>query len=82
MYAVASSVTHYPDWCGTGIKSVKEDVRRGDGYVEASYQVGPAPQRLKKFRFDLRKHSTTNSRFDLRGNMSRLVLKTYLISSA
>jgi len=40
VYAVASSVTHYPDWCGTGIKSVKEDVRRGDGYVEASYQAG------------------------------------------
>ena len=52
MYAVASSVTHYPDWCGTGIKSVKEDVRRGDGYVEASYQVGSAPRPKDSKNFD------------------------------
>uniref|UniRef100_A0A7S0W579 Coenzyme Q-binding protein COQ10 START domain-containing protein n=1 Tax=Hemiselmis tepida TaxID=464990 RepID=A0A7S0W579_9CRYP len=39
VFTVASQLNNYPDWCGTGIKSVTERVRKGD-YVEAVYQAG------------------------------------------
>uniref|UniRef100_A0A7S0Y2T0 Coenzyme Q-binding protein COQ10 START domain-containing protein n=1 Tax=Hemiselmis andersenii TaxID=464988 RepID=A0A7S0Y2T0_HEMAN len=39
VFTVTSELSNYPDWCGTGIKTVTERLRKGD-YVEAVYKAG------------------------------------------